>query len=97
MNKKGLVDFVCRELQTTKASSETIVNIVLQGVQEGVSDDGVVSIAGFGTWSTRRRAARSGRNPQTGNPIQIPASTTISFRPAKAWKDTLNHRDRSRA
>ncbi len=90
MNKRDLIDYVCEHLATTKSSSEGIVNVVLSGIQNGVSDDGTVSLAGFGTWNVRERAARTGRNPQTGETIQIQASKTIAFKPAKAWKDQMN-------
>lgn len=89
MNKRELIEYVYENLETTKSGSEEIVNVVLKGIQQGISKDSVVSLAGFGTWTSRQRAARTGRNPQTGEPIQIKASTTISFRPAKAWKDQL--------
>ncbi len=92
MNKRDLVEYLSEHLQTTKSSSEQIVNTVFQGIQEGLGKSGSVSIAGFGTWSSRQRAARTGRNPQTGDTIQIPASTTVAFKPAKAWKDRLNGR-----
>jgi nucleoid DNA-binding protein len=90
MNKRDLIDYVCTNLETTKSSSEQIVNTVLQGIQSGVSSDGTVALAGFGSWNTRQRAARTGRNPQTGESIQIKASTTVAFKPAKGWKDRLN-------
>ena len=90
MNKRDLIDYVCEHLGTTKSSSEGIVNVVLDGIQRGVAGDGTVSVAGFGTWNVRERAARTGRNPQTGETIQIQASKTIAFKPAKAWKDQRN-------
>ncbi len=89
MNKRDLIDYVYQNLETTKTGSEEIVNVVLRGIQEGITRDHAVSVAGFGTWTCRERAARMGRNPQTGEPIQIRASRTISFRPAKAWKEEL--------
>jgi nucleoid DNA-binding protein len=90
MNKRDLIDYVCEHLETTKSSSEEIVNVLLSGIQSGVSQDGSVSIAGFGTWTVRDRAARTGRNPQTGESIEIAASRTVAFKPAKAWKDQMN-------
>ncbi|MCX8229322.1 MAG: HU family DNA-binding protein [Planctomycetota bacterium] len=90
MNKRELIEYVCAELETTKAGAEETVNTVLRGIQTGITNDETVSIAGFGTWNTRYRAARAGRNPQTGETIQIKASTTVGFKPAKAWKDELN-------
>ncbi|MDP7062562.1 MAG: HU family DNA-binding protein [Planctomycetota bacterium] len=90
MNKRELVEAVCTQLETTKTAAEETVNVVLKAVQEGVQSDGQVSIAGFGTWNLRQRAARTGRNPQTGAPMDIKASTSVGFKPAKAWKDSLN-------
>ena len=90
MNKRELIEYVCAELETTKSGAEETVNTVLRGIQTGITNDETVSSAGFGTWNTRYRAARAGRNPQTGETIQIKASTTVGFKPAKAWKDELN-------
>ena len=90
MNKRDLIDYVSESLGTTKSSSEEIVNAVFLGVRHGVANDAAVSIAGFGTWTARQRASRVGRNPQTGDPIQIPASKTVGFKPARNWKEELN-------
>jgi DNA-binding protein HU-beta len=90
MNKRELVDSVCSHLETTKAAAEETVNVVLKSIQQGLSEHGQVSVAGFGTWTVRQRAARTGRNPQTGEPMEIKASTSVGFKPAKAWKDSLN-------
>ncbi len=90
MNKRELIDFVCANLETTKTGAEETVNTVLRGIQDGINNDGNVSIAGFGTWTLRHRAARQGRNPQTGATIEIKASKTVGFKPARGWKDELN-------
>ncbi|MFT7516272.1 MAG: nucleoid DNA-binding protein [Myxococcota bacterium] len=90
MNKRELIEAVCEQLETTKSASEETVNIVLQAIKDGVASDEQVSIAGFGTWSKRSRAARTGRNPQTGETMQIKASKSVGFKPAKAWKDSVN-------
>lgn len=90
MNKRELIDYVCQNLETTKAGAEETVNVVLRAIQEGIANDDSVSVAGFGTWNKRFRSARTGRNPQTGEPLQIAASTTVGFKPAKAWKEELN-------
>jgi DNA-binding protein HU-beta len=90
MNKRELVDAVCSNLETTKAAAEDTVNVVLKAIQEGLQQHGQVSVAGFGTWTVRQRAARTGRNPQTGEPMEIKASNSVGFKPAKAWKDALN-------
>ena len=90
MNKRELVEHVSQSLETTKSAAEETVQVVLEAVRHGLRRDGEVSVAGFGTWTRRERAARVGRNPQTGEPMDIPASTSVGFKPAKAWKDELN-------
>ncbi len=90
MNKRDLVDQVSEQLGTTKAASEEIVGVVLQAIQDGLVADGMVSLAGFGTWEVRVRAARMGRNPQTGEAMHIRSSRTVAFRPARSWRDRLN-------
>jgi len=90
MNKRDLVDQVSEQLGTTKAASEEIVGVVLQAIQDGLVADGMVSLAGFGTWEVRVRAARMGRNPQTGAAMHIRSSRTVAFRPARSWRDRLN-------
>ena len=90
MNKRELIDYVCQNLETTKAGAEETVNVVLRAIQEGIANDDSVSVAGFGTWNKRFRSARTGRNPQTGEPLQIAASTTVGFKPAKGLGKCFN-------
>ena len=90
MNKRELIEAVCAELETTKSAAEETVNIVLQAIKWGVASDDQVSIAGFGTWSKRSRAARTGRNPQTGAEIQIKAAKVPGFKAGKALKVAVN-------
>ena len=63
---------------------------MLAAIRDGLERDGKVAIAGFGSFETARRAAREGRNPRTGKPVQVAASTTVKFRPGKGLKDALN-------
>lgn len=89
MNKRELVDQVCAGLGTTKTAAEEIVDRVLATIQEGVQRDGEVVLTGFGSWHRRERASRTGRHPQTGQTIEIPAGQSLLFRPARAWRDSL--------
>lgn len=89
MNKRDLVEDVCKRLVTTKCGSEEVVGAVLKCIQDGLRRDGLVAVAGFGTWQARERPARVGRNPQSGEPMRIAPRVTITFRAAKAWKDDL--------
>ena len=89
MNKRELVDAVCSNLETTKAAAEDTVNVVLKAIQEGLQQHGQVSVAGFGTWTVRQRAARTGRNPQTGSSIKIKAKKVAKFNPGKALREAV--------
>ena len=89
MNKAELRESLQKSLDCSAAMAERALNGVLEGVAQGLQADGTVQIVGFGTFQVRERAARTGRNPTTGAPIQIEASRTVNFRPGKALKDGL--------
>ena len=74
----------------TKVQSEQIVSKVFDAIISELAKKGTVSIAGFGIFEAKKRAARMGRNPKTGESIQIKASTSPKFRAAKAFKDAVN-------
>ena len=95
MNKQEMVEEVAKRLDTSKAYAGEIVDTMFStdGVIAGtLKKGGKVQIAGFGNFETRKRAARQGRNPQTGATINIKASTVPAFRPGKAFKDLVNKR-----
>ena len=89
MNKGELIAFVQKELDETKAGAERCVNAVIDGIKKGVKKDKSVQMVGFGTFSIRKRAARTGRNPQTGETIKIKASKSVAFEPSKTFKDMV--------
>jgi DNA-binding protein HU-beta len=89
MNKQGLVEAVAKELGASKAGGERAVNAVLCGIGKGVKKDRGVQLVGFGTFSVKKRKARNGRNPQTGETIKIKASRTIGFKAGKKFKDMV--------
>jgi DNA-binding protein HU-beta len=76
-------------LDETKAGAERCVNAVIDGIKKGVKKDKSVQMVGFGTFSIRKRAARTGRNPQTGETIKIKASKSVAFKPSKTFKDMV--------
>ena len=86
MNKRDLVECGAAELGGSRSAAEKAVKAVLDSILDGVERDGSVSIAGFGTFERKERAARTGRNPRTGESLEIPASITVGFRPAAALK-----------
>lgn len=88
MNKRDLVECVAAELGGSRTAAERAVKAVLESILDGVDRDGNVAIAGFGTFERKERAARTGRNPRTGEALEIPATSTVAFRPAAALKRT---------
>ncbi|MEE2971557.1 MAG: HU family DNA-binding protein [Planctomycetota bacterium] len=86
MNKRDLIECVAADIGSSRQEAEKAVRAVLESILDGLDRDGAVTIAGFGTFERKERAARAGRNPRTGESIQIPASSTVGFRPAAALK-----------
>lgn len=90
MNKSELVASVAEVAELTKKDAEKAVNAVFASVQKALVEDDKVQIIGFGTFEVRTRAARKGRNPQTGETIEIPASKNPVFKAGKALKEAAN-------
>jgi DNA-binding protein HU-beta len=90
MNKQDLIDAVANETGTTKAAAAETIDAFLATVTNAVVKGDPVQLIGFGTFGTGARAARTGRNPKTGEALQIAASTTVKFTAGKAFKDALN-------
>lgn len=88
MNKAQLIEVIQKQLgsDATKKQAEEALAAVVGAIKTGVDKDGKVQIMGFGTFSTKSRAARTGRNPKTGATIKIPASTTVSFKASSSLK-----------
>ena len=91
MNKADLITTVQTELgqDCSRAHAERTVNAVLDGIKEGLKKDKVVQLVGFGTFAVKQRKARTGRNPQTGEPIQIKASRSVGFKAGAGLKEEL--------
>ncbi|NIM28060.1 MAG: DNA-binding protein HU [Gammaproteobacteria bacterium] len=90
MNKAELIDAVADAADISKAAAGRSVDTVLEVITDSLKKGNAVTLVGFGTFSSRRREARTGRNPRTGEPIQIAASNLPVFKPGKALKDALN-------
>ncbi len=86
MNRKELAQTIARESDLTVAQAEAAVTIALDSIVEAVADGEAVVLTGLGTFERRHRAARSGRNPQTGEAIKIAASNAPAFKPAAGFK-----------
>ena len=89
MNKSDLVDSVASKADMSKAEAGRAVDAVLGSVGDALGRGDSVSLVGFGTFSVRHRAARMGRNPQTGATMQIAASKVPGFKAGKALKDKV--------
>ena len=90
MNKAELVAAVHASGNfNSRAAAQAAVEDVLGAISNGIAKDGKVQIVGFGTFATKTRAARTGRNPRTGKSIPIKASKSVGFKPGKGLKDRL--------
>jgi DNA-binding protein HU-beta len=90
MNKAELVDSVASAANLSKADAGRAVDAVLGSITSSLQSEQQVSIVGFGTFSVKHRAARAGRNPRTGETIQIAASNVPGFKAGKALKEAVN-------
>jgi DNA-binding protein HU-beta len=90
MNASDLIAKIAERNSLTKAQAKTIVDELFKEIIVAASNGEEVSLPGFGKFKVRETSAREGRNPSTGEVIQIPSSKKLSFTPAKAVKDQLN-------
>lgn len=89
MNKTELVKKVMEDAELTKAQAEKAVASILTGVKDTLAAGEKVQLLGFGTFEVRERAARKGRNPQTGEEMDIAASKVPAFKPGKELKEAV--------
>ncbi len=89
MNKSALADVINGVVGGTKADSDRAVEAIIEAITNSLKDGEDVSIAGLGIFSAKERAARTARNPRTGEPVQVPAMKVPKFRAAKALKDAV--------
>lgn len=90
MNKQDLVAVVAETGELSKAKAGEVLDAVFDAISQSLKAKQEVRLVGFGTFSTSRRKAGKGRNPRTGEEIEIAASTTVRFKPGKSLKDDLN-------
>ena len=92
MNKHELVVAIAEKAEMSQASAEKALKGIIEATVAEVAKKGKVQLIGFGTFAARERAARTGKNPQTGKPIKIAAATVPTFKPGKAFKDAVNEK-----
>lgn len=90
MNKNDLVEAVASQANLSKADAGRAVDAVVSAITGALKQGDTVSVLGFGTFTVRARAARTGRNPRTGEELQIAASKNPAFKAGKALKDAVN-------
>lgn len=90
MNKTQLIEKIADNADLSKASAGRALDAVVESISESLQGGDQVALVGFGTFSVRTRAARTGRNPKTGEEIQIAEAKVPAFKPGKALKDAVN-------
>ncbi|PAJ76362.1 DNA-binding protein HU [Pseudoalteromonas sp. NBT06-2] len=90
MNKSQLVDKIAEDAEISKAAASRALDAFTGAVSDSLKEGNSVALVGFGTFSVKERAARTGRNPQTGAEIQIAAANVPGFKAGKTLKDTVN-------
>ncbi|MBR5968767.1 MAG: HU family DNA-binding protein, partial [Lachnospiraceae bacterium] len=90
MNKTELIEAMAKINKLSKKENETVLNSFVEAVEKELKKGGKVQLVGFGTFEVGKRAARTGRNPQTGAEIKIKASKAPKFKAGKALKDAVN-------
>ncbi len=90
MNKSELIQAVSDATDLPKATAAKALDAVVDNIKDALAEGDSVTLIGFGTFLVRERAARVGRNPQTGKELEIPASKVPAFKPGKALKDAVN-------
>jgi DNA-binding protein HU-beta len=91
MNKSELVGIVAEQAKLSRAQAERLVNAFFEAVTDALKRGEDVALIGFGSFAVRDRAARSGRNPRTGEVIEVPAGRAPAFRPGKALRDAISN------
>lgn len=90
MNKAELVSSIAEKSGLTKADSEKALNALLESVTQGLQGGDRIALVGFGSWTVEDRKARTGRNPRTGEEIQIPAKKVVKFKAGAGLTDAVN-------
>lgn len=90
MNKTELIDAIAAAADISKADAGRALDATIDSITGALKEGDSVALVGFGTFGVKQRAARTGRNPQTGAEIQIPAATVPGFKAGKALKDAVN-------
>ena len=89
MNKAQLIDAIAEKAGLTKADSKKALDAFIEATSEALKSGDRIALVGFGSFSVAKRSARTGRNPQTGKEISIPAKSTVKFKPGSELADSI--------
>jgi len=90
VNKTEMIDYIAQKADISKAAAQRALDAAVEAIQNTLAKGDMVTLVGFGTFYVSERAARSGRDPRTGNSIEIKAAKVPKFRAGKALKDAIN-------
>lgn len=90
MRKSDLAAAIAEKADLTKDKAGQVLNVILEEISKSLGNADPVTLVGFVTFEKRHRGARTGKNPQTGEPVKIKASNTVAFKPGKALKESVN-------
>ena len=90
MSKTDLVNYIAEEANLTKADATRALDAVINGITKGLKEEGKVTLTGFCTFTAKAKEAKVGRNPRTGEPVNIPAKTAVTVKAGSKLKDALN-------
>ena len=90
MSKTDLVNYIAEETGLTKADATRALEAVVSGITKGLKEEGKVTLTGFCTFSAKHKEAKTGRNPRTGETVEIPAKTAVVIKAGTKLKDALN-------
>ena len=89
MNKGELIEAIAKDVGVSKTAAGNVLDSTIDAMMRALGKGDRITLVGFGTFSVSTRQARSGRNPKTGEPIKIPASKTVKFKPGSAFKQAV--------
>lgn len=93
MNKGELIDEIARKADVTKKQADSVLSATLEAIMEAVANGDKVTLVGFGSFESRDRKAREGRNPKTGDTMLIPETTVPAFSAGKSFKELVANKD----
>ncbi|MEB3340370.1 HU family DNA-binding protein [Okeania sp.] len=93
MNKGELVDAIAKKAEVTKKQADAVLSAALEAIMEAVAEGDKVTLVGFGSFESRERKAREGRNPKTGDKMEIPETTVPAFSAGKSFKELVAERN----